>query len=366
MSDTKQKTENKRKTDKKQTSDRPSIGGQALIEGVMMNGPKGVVLSVRNEKGEIVTERQHYTHARDKYKVLGWPMIRGVVNFVESMTIGYKSLMRSAELSGQLEAEESTEDMGKVDRWLNDHMGPKLMGVISAIASVLAMVLAFGLFMFLPAWLVDLVDGKLLHDALADFHPFFEGIIRLVIMVAYMFAISRMKDIKRVFMYHGAEHKSICCFEKGLPLIVENVRGCKRFHPRCGTSFIFVVIIISILVSSIVVLIVPALNETSNRLWWMVCKIFVVLPVVTSVSYEFIRYAGKHDNVLTKILSAPGLWMQRITTVEPEDDMIEVAIASIEGVLAIQDDAEETPQEKPAEKSEEEPKEEPAKEEAQE
>ena len=330
-------------SDNKQKTDRPSIGGQALIEGVMMNGPKGVVLSVRNDKGEIVTERQHYKHARDTYKFLGWPMIRGVVNFVESMMIGYKSLMRSAELSGQLEAEESTENMGKVDRWLNDHMGPKMFAAISAVASVLAMVLAFGLFMFLPAWLVDLVDGKLLHDALANFHPFFEGIIRLVIMIAYMYGISKMKDIKRVFMYHGAEHKSICCFEKGLPLTVENVRGSKRFHPRCGTSFIFVVIIISILVSSLLVLIFPALNETANRLWWMVCKIFVVLPLVTAISYEFIRYAGRHDNVLTKILSAPGLWMQRITTSEPSDDMMEVAIASINAVLTIQDGPEEEP-----------------------
>ena len=325
-------------SEKQAKTQKPSVGGQALIEGVMMNGPEGVVLSVRNQDGEIVTERQDYKHARDKYKALGWPLIRGVVNFVESMIIGYKSLMRSAELSGQLEAEESTEDMGKVDRWLNDHMGPKMLAVISTVATVLAMVLAFGLFMFLPAWLVDLVDGKLLHDALAAYHPFCEGIIRLVIMVAYMFAISRMKDIKRVFMYHGAEHKSICCFEKGLPLTVENVRGCRRFHPRCGTSFIFVVIIISILVSSLVVLLFPALNETSNRLWWMVCKIFVVLPVVTAISYEFIRYAGKHDNVLTKILSAPGLWMQRITTSEPTDDMMEVAIASIVAVLPGQKD----------------------------
>ncbi len=337
----------------KMKTDRPSVGGQALIEGVMMNGPKGVVLSVRNEKGEIVTERQNYTHVRDKHKALGWPLIRGVVNFVESMVIGYKSLMRSAELSGQLEAEESTENMGKWDRWLNDHMGPKMFAAISTVATVLAMALAFLLFMFLPAWLVDLVDGKLLHDALADFHPFFEGIIRLVIMVVYMFAISRMKDIKRVFMYHGAEHKSICCYEKGLPLTVENVRGCKRFHPRCGTSFIFVVIIVSILVSSIVVLIVPALNETANRLWWMVCKIFVVLPVVTAVSYEFIRYAGKHDNILTKILSAPGLWMQRITTAEPSDDMMEVAIASINAVLTLSPEGE-TPSETAAEPPQEE------------
>ena len=325
-------------SDQKKKQPITSVGGQALIEGVMMNGPEGVVLSVRQQDGGIVTERQDYKHARDKYKALGWPLIRGVVNFVESMIIGYKSLMRSAELSGQLEAEENTENMGKVDRWLNDHMGPKMFAVISTVASVLAMVLAFGLFMFLPAWLVDLVDGKLLHDALASYHPFFEGIIRLVIMVAYMFAISRMKDIKRVFMYHGAEHKSICCFEKGLPLTVENVRGCRRFHPRCGTSFIFVVIIISILVSSLVVLVFPALNETSNRLWWMVCKIFVVLPVVTAISYEFIRYAGRHDNILTKILSAPGLWMQRITTSEPTDDMMEVAIASIIAVLPGQKD----------------------------
>lgn len=308
-----------------------SIGGQALIEGVMMNGPKGVVLSVRDTKGGIITEPQNYTHAKDKYKILGVPFIRGIVNFVESMVIGYKSLMRSADLSGQLEAEESPENMSRLDRWLNDHMGPKLMGAITAVASALAMVLCAFLFVFLPTFLVDLADKKLFNGAISDAYPLFEGIIRLIIIIIYMFAISRMKDIKRVFMYHGAEHKSICCYEKGLPLTVENIRGCRRFHPRCGTSFIFVIVIISILVSSIVAVIFPQLKDIK---WlWMILKVVCILPIVTSISYEFIRYAGRHDNLLTKILSAPGLWMQRITTAEPDDSMIEVAIASIVAVV---------------------------------
>ena len=324
---------------KEKNSKITSIGGQALIEGVMMNGPKGVALSVRNTEGQIITEMEDYKHLRDKYKILGVPFIRGVVNFIESMVTGYKSLMRSAELSGQLEAEESPENMSKLDRWLNDHMGPKMFSVITTVASVIAMVLCFGLFVYLPSWLVDKVDGKLLHDALSAVHPLCEGIIRLIIMVIYMVAISKMKDIKRVFMYHGAEHKSIFCYEKGLPLTVENIRKCRRFHPRCGTSFIFVVLIISIIVSSVLVVLFPVLNDPAKRLIWMVIKIFVVLPVVTSVSYEFIRYAGRHDNVLTKILSAPGLWMQRITTSEPDDDMIEVAVASIKAVI---DDAPES------------------------
>lgn len=308
-----------------------AIGGQALIEGVMMNGPKGVVLSVRNTKGEIVTEQQNYKHAKDKYKILGVPFIRGVVNFVESMIIGYKSLMRSADLSGQLEEEENTENMSKIDKWLNEHMGPKMLGAISAIASVLAMMLGIVLFIVLPTFLVDLADKKLLNGAIADYYPFFEGIIRFIIIVIYMLAISRMKEIRRVFMYHGAEHKSICCYEQGLPLTVENVRGCKRFHPRCGTSFIFVVVIVSIIVSSVVALIFPVLKD--QKIIWMIIKVIGILPVVTSVSYEFIKYAGKHDNWFTKILSAPGMMMQRITTAEPEDDMIEVAITSIKAVI---------------------------------
>ncbi len=310
-----------------------SVGGQALIEGVMMNGPKGAALSVRHTDGSIKTESFETKHIKDKIKFLGWPFIRGIVNFIESMLVGYKSLMRSAELSGQLEAEENTEDMSKLDRWLNDHLGPKMVTVITSVLSVIVAAVCMLLFFYAPTYLVDLLDAKLLNGAIADFHPFFEGIIKMVIVVAYMIAVSQMNDIKRVFMYHGAEHKSIFCYEKGLELTVENVRTCKRFHPRCGTSFIFIVLITSVIVSSVTVLIFPVLNSPDFRLIWTAVKILAILPVVTGISYELIKYAGKHDNIITKIFSAPGLWMQRITTKEPTDDMIEVAITSIKAVI---------------------------------
>ncbi len=310
-----------------------SVGGQALIEGVMMNGPKGAALSVRNTKGEIITEFMNVKHARDKVKFLGWPFIRGIVNFIESMIIGYKSLMRSADLSGQMEDETDPEKMSKLDRWLNDHMGPKMFAAITGVASVLAVVIGMGLFVYLPTFLVDVIDEHLFADSLQKFHALFEGLMRAVIIVIYMWAVSKMKDIHRVFMYHGAEHKTIFCYEKGLPLTVENIRGCRRFHPRCGTSFIFIVLITSIIVSSIVSLIFPQLTDSSNRIIWILVKLILVLPVVTGISYELIKYAGRHDNILTEIFSAPGLWMQRITTKEPTDDMIEVAVASVKAVI---------------------------------
>ena len=310
-----------------------SVGGQALIEGIMMNGPKGSTIAVRKTDGSIVTEEQTFNHIKDKIKFLGVPFIRGIVNYVETMIFGYKCLMRAADLSGQLEAEEDVENMSKLDRWLNDHMGPKLLGVITGVASALAIVVGVFLFAYLPTLLVDLMDEHLFGSRLADFHALFEGIIRAAIIVLYMFIVSKLKDIHRVFMYHGAEHKTIACYEKGLPLTVENVRSCKRFHPRCGTSFIFIIIIISIIVSSVVLLIFPVLGEKSLRLVWILVKIVGILPIVTGISYEMIKYAGRHDNIVTKIFSAPGLWMQRITTAEPTDDMIEVGIASIKAVI---------------------------------
>lgn len=311
-----------------------SIGGQALIEGVMMNGPKGAALSVRNTSGEIISESFNVTHIKDKVRFLGFPFIRGIVNFIESMMIGYKSLMRSAELSGQLDAEEDTENMSKLDRWLNEHLGPKMFTAITTVCSVIVAVLCFGLFFYSPSFLVDALDEYVLGGEIPEeIHPTLEGIIKMLIVILYMLAVSQMKDIKRVFMYHGAEHKSIFCYEKGLELTVENVRGCKRFHPRCGTSFIFIVLITSVIISSVVTLLFPRLGESDYRIIWTIVKIVAILPVVTGISYELIKYAGKHDNVITKIFSAPGLWMQRITTREPTDDMIEVAIASIKAVL---------------------------------
>ncbi len=319
---------------KESTTNKISVGGQALIEGVMMNGPDGVALSVRHTDGNIITEEFTAKHIKDKCKIFGFPFIRGIVNFIESMLIGYKSLMRSAELSGQLDAEEDEEKMSKLDKWLSAHLSPKVVTAITGVLSVCVAAVCFLLFFYAPTYLVDIVDSKLLGGAIADFHPFCEGIIKMVIIVLYMIAVSQMNDIKRVFMYHGAEHKSIFCFEKGLPLTVENVRTCKRFHPRCGTSFIFIVLITNVIISSVTVLIFPVLNSPDLRLIWTLVKILGILPVVTGISYELIRYAGKHDNLITKIFSAPGLWMQRITTKEPTDDMIEVAIASIKAVVS--------------------------------
>ena len=303
-----------------------SVGGQALIEGIVMKGPKGAAMSVRLPSGEIETEFKHETPWRDKNAFFKLPLVRGIVGFVESLVTGYKYLMESAEKSTQ-GLEDDTENLSKVDRWINDHFGEKMMNIIGVISAVFGFGLAFVLFMWLPSFLVDLLT----KNALLNYHALFEGIIRVVIFVIYLLLVSQMKDIKRVFMYHGAEHKSIFCFEHGLELTVENVKKQKRFHPRCGTSFMFVMILLSILLSSALVLIFPAL-ATVNRALWIAVKL-LILPLVMGLGYEFIRYAGKHDNILVKILAAPGLWMQRITTKEPTDDIIEVGIAALQAVL---------------------------------
>ncbi len=303
-----------------------SVGGQALIEGVMMRGPSGTAMSVRLPSGEIETEYKETKPWREKCKFFSLPLVRGIVGFVESLVTGYGYLMESAEKSTQ-GLEEDTENLSKLDRWINDHFGEKMMNIIGIISAVLGFGLAFFLFMWLPTFLVDVVT----RGMLLKFHALFEGIIRVIIFVLYMVLVSKMKDIHRVFMYHGAEHKSIFCYEHGLELTVENVRKQSRFHPRCGTSFMFVMILLSILLSSALVLIFPGLAEV-NRILWIAVKI-LILPIVMGLGYEFIRYAGRHDNLFVKILAAPGLWMQRITTKEPTDDIIEVGIASLKAAL---------------------------------
>lgn len=298
-----------------------SVGGQALIEGVMMRGPKGSAMAVRLPNGEIETTYKNVKPWRDKCKFFGVPLIRGIVGFVESLVTGYGYLMESAEKSTQGLTEDE-QDMSKFDRWLNDHFGPKMMNVIGIISSVLGFGLAFFLFMWLPSWLIDLVTG----GNLQKFHPLFEGIVRIIIFVAYMALVSRMKDIHRVFMYHGAEHKTIFCYEHGLPLTVENVRKQSRFHPRCGTSFIFLVLFISIFVNTIFRV------SWASILLRVVIKI-ALLPIVTGIAYELIRLAGRYDNIFTKIISAPGLWIQRITTSEPDESQIECAIAALKACI---------------------------------
>ena len=304
-----------------------SVGGQALIEGIMMRGPKGAAMSVRLPDGTIETEYKDVKPWREKNKFFSLPLIRGVVGFVESLVTGYGYLMESAEKSTRGLENPPEEEMSKLDRWIEKHFGEKMMNAVGVISAVLGFALAFILFMWLPSFAVD----KLTFGKLLEFHPLFEGIIRIIIFVLYMLAVSQMKEIKRVFMYHGAEHKSIFCYENGLDFTVENVRNQIRFHPRCGTSFMFVMILLSILLSSALVLIFPNLADI-NRMLWIFIKL-LIMPLVMGIGYEFIRYAGRHDNLLVKILSAPGLWMQRITTKEPTDDIIEVGIEALKAVL---------------------------------
>ena len=314
---------------KDKTLHKTSVGGQALIEGIMMQGPKGAAVSVRTPDGEIDTEMVDFKHAKDKFKPLGWPLIRGVVAYIESMIFGYKCLMMSAEKSGLEDLEKNEENMSKLDKWLNDHIDKKILGILTGVASVLGMLLAFLLFFYLPTIAVNFLN-KISGEALTNYRALFEGIIRMIIFVAYIALVSLMKDIKRTFMYHGAEHKTIFCYEKGRELTVENVKKMSRFHPRCGTSFIFVILIISVVISSAISVTWPELRDTT--VLWIAIKI-LILPLITGLSYEFIKYAGRHDNIFVKILAAPGLWMQRLTTKEPDDDMIEVALAAFKAVI---------------------------------
>lgn len=305
-----------------------SVGGQALIEGVMMQGPKGMATAVRKPDGEILVEYHEIKHVRDKVKFLGLPIIRGVVNFIESMIMGYKTLMYSAEISGMEEYDE--ENLSKFEKWLTDKFGDKLMNFVTILGSVLGVALAFLLFMYFPV----LVFNKLnewTSGVLTNWQGLIEGVMKMAIFVIYIALVSRMKDIKRLFMYHGAEHKSIACYEAGEELTVENVKKCCRFHPRCGTSFIFVILIFSIILYTVIAKIFPVI--AAQRVLWMLLKL-LFLPLIMGLGYEFIKYAGRHDNLLVKIVSAPGLWMQRLTTKEPDDDgIIECGIAAIQAVI---------------------------------
>lgn len=322
-----------------------AVGGQALMEGIMMKGPKGTAVSLRLPDGSIETEMKDIVSVRKKYKILNIPVLRGVVSFVESMISGYKLLMESAEKTS-LDFEEESES--KFDKWISDHFGPKMMAVIGFISAVLGIGVAFLLFMWLPSFLFDLFNDKVLNGEISGLRTIFEGLIRVVIFVAYMALAARMKEIKRVYMYHGAEHKTIFCFEHGKELTVENIRPELRYHPRCGTSFIFVTIILSILISSIVAVLFPVLTET--RMIWIGVKL-LMLPVIMGVGFEFIQLAGKYPNKFTRFLSAPGLLMQRITTVEPTDDIIEVAIEAMKACLTGEVSAKEMPEENSEENS---------------
>jgi len=300
-----------------------SIGGQALIEGIMMRGPKKQAIVVRRPDGGLEIQEKELTLIKDKYPICGVPMIRGVVNFLDSMVSGVKALMWSAEFYPE---EENPEEPSKFERWLEEKLGSeKMSGFITTLAVVLGLGMSIGLFFLLPTLLgtaVTLVTQSMLARNLA------ESMLKIVIFVAYLAMCSRMKDMRRVFEYHGAEHKTIFCYEAGLPLTVENVRKQSCHHPRCGTSFMFVVIFVSILVSTVVFSIWPVHNAILRFFAHL-----LMLPVIVGISYEFNRYVGRHDNALTRILVAPGLGLQNFTTFEPDDSMIEVGIKALELVL---------------------------------
>ena len=308
------------------------IGGQALIEGIMMRGPEKDAIVVRSPKG-LQTE----VHPRKKSNpksVKSWPFIRGIFNFFDSQLVGIKALMRSADLA----PEEMQEEPSKLDLWLEKALGSEVFQkVIVGIAMVMGVGLSVGLFFLLPMVISGFMDGIIQNTLLLNLA---EGVIRMVIFLAYMILISRMKEMKRVFAYHGAEHKTIRCYEAGLPLTVENVRAQTRLHPRCGTSFLLVVMVISILVfsvaSSALLSVAPGLAAIRGSALYRVTMILfklLLLPVVVGITYEINRWAGRHDNWFTRIITAPGMWMQHFTTNEPDDSMIEVGIAAVTAVL---------------------------------
>ena len=299
-----------------------SIGGQALIEGIMMKSTEKTALAVRHPDKSIDISYLNGESIRQKYKILAIPIVRGVVGFVESMVQGYKALSISAEKSGfadeENEKEKTEEDKKKESR---------LMSVIMAIGGVLGVLLAVVLFMYLPRLCVDGIEW-LIKDEITSkvLRSLIEQGLKLAIFVGYVMLVSLMKDIKRVYMYHGAEHKTIFCYEKGLDLTVENVRKQKRFHPRCGTSFMILMILISVILSTLLQIIFPSVYLVK---WlWVLAKVLMI-PFTCGIGFEVLKICGKYDNFLTRIISAPGMWLQRVTTKEPDDDMIEIAIAAL-------------------------------------
>ena len=312
------------------------IGGQALIEGIMMRGPEVDAMVVRTAEGLVTETTPRKVAQKGSWKT--WPLIRGLFGFGGSMAAGVKALMRSADLAMDLEEEE--EEPSKLDKWLSEKLSnEKAQQAVIYISVVISMLFSVGLFFVLPmivgSFLGNWIDNILLVQLC-------EGLVRIALFVAYLFLCSRMQEMRRVFSYHGAEHKTIRCYEAKLPLTVENVRKQTRLHPRCGTSFLFVVMILSILVfsvaSTVLLNLVPqlaALKASSKVVYSLIMMGYklLLLPLIVAISYEINRWVGRHDNWLTRIVTAPGMWFQNFTTNEPDDSMIEVAIMAVEAVL---------------------------------
>ena len=295
---------------------RTSIGGQALIEGILMRGPKNQAIVCRTAEG-LVEKVDELKLLKDKYPIFGWPFIRGCVTFIDSMIKGMQALTYSAEL---VPVEDQEPD--KLDQWIEKHFeAEKASKIVIGTAVVLGIALALFLFIFLPTLIVGLIKPLTQNLVLRNLS---EGVVKIIILLAYMRLCCCVSDVKRLFSYHGAEHKTIFCYEHGKPLTVENVRTESRFHPRCGTSFLLVVVVVSILVNSVVTL--------TNSFARMGAHL-LLLPVVVGISYEINRWCGRHDNWLSAALSAPGKWLQHMTTNEPDDSMIECAIRAMELVI---------------------------------
>ncbi|MBE6605111.1 MAG: DUF1385 domain-containing protein [Ruminococcaceae bacterium] len=337
-----------------------SIGGQALMEGIMMRGPQKSAMAVRRPNGEIFFEEEENT-AKKRPAFCRWPLVRGVFGFIDSMRLGYKYLMRSAEIfceeeaplrekseetpltpqTGVENAVSATEESAteKAEQEPKSIFSGAAMTAMTVLATVLGVALALVLVFWLPAFIYQLLADHVLPDGARNsrmLRSVFEGLLKIVILVVYMALVSLMKDIRRTFMYHGAEHKTIFCYEKGLPLTVENVRKQRRFHPRCGTSFLILMLLVSIFVGLFIPAQFGTLTGMANTLVRAACKILLI-PVMMGIGYELLKLAGKYDNWFTRVISAPGMWLQHITVREPDDGMIECAIMAFEAVMPEED-----------------------------
>lgn len=302
-----------------------SIGGSALIEGIMMRGPKRTTVAVRTGEEEIYTEDLTFTSLSEKFKIFKLPFIRGIAGLTDSMRLSYKALMLSAEKAIDSIPEDEQEQPSRLEKWIDEKLGDKFMKILMVFAAVLGVALAVLLFFIVPSGLFDLTNylSPQFHDSWLA-RSVFEGIVRIALFLLYIVVCSQMSDMKRVFMYHGAEHKTIFCYENELELTVENVRRQRRFHPRCGTSFMVIMILVGIIIGLFI--------HISNPFLRAIVKI-LLLPLSCGLGYELIKLCGRHDNAFTRIIAAPGLWAQRITTKEPDDKMIEVAIKAMVSVI---------------------------------
>ena len=295
---------------------RTSVGGQALMEGIMMHGPELIACAVRRPDGSIdLSTEPVRTHWYNKV-----PMLRGICNMVENLRCGYKYLMHSADIS--MTEEEAEAEQSAFDHWLEAHVGPKVQDILLGVSAVLGAVMAVVLFVFLPTFLTGLLSQAVTLGRWPK--VLIEAAIKLALFLGYMALCSRMKEIRRMFQYHGAEHKTIACYEAGEPLTVENIRKHTRFHPRCGTSFLILVLLISILLYAVL--------PWSSIGLRVVCKL-LLLPLLVAISYEVLKWSGRSNSLLARAIAQPGLWLQRLTVFEPEDDMIEIAIAAVTPVL---------------------------------